>query len=186
MVPAFKLPFTFDSERLQNDLRLFMSEEWTPHFNTAYYEGDWSGIALRASKDSPIPIYPDPVAENGYDDTEFLERCSYFPKVLAEFKCELESVRLLKLSAGSQIREHKDYCLGFENGFVRIHIPIETNSSVEFFHNGQRVDMLAGEAWYLNFNLNHSVANKSEIDRVHLVIDCVLNDWLKAFFPSEN
>ncbi len=186
MVPVLKLPITFDSELLQNDLRLFSSEEWTPHFNTAYYEGDWSGIALRASKDSPIPIYPDPAAESGYEDTDLLQRCTYVPRVLEQFKCELESVRFLKLSAGSQILEHQDYCLGFENGFVRIHIPIETDPSVEFFHNGLRVDMLEGEAWYLNFNLKHRVANNSGKDRVHLVLDCILNDWLKAFFPSEN
>ncbi len=185
MIPVLKLPLKFDSELLQNDLRLFASEEWTPHFNTAYYAGDWSGIALRAAKNSLISIYPDPVAD-GYENTKFLERCSYFPKVLDEFRCELESVRLLKLAAGSVILEHQDYCLGFENGVVRVHIPVQTNREVEFFHNGQRVEMLEGEAWYLNFNLKHSVANKSEKDRVHLVIDCVLNDWLKSFFPTED
>ena len=45
--------------------------------------------------------------------------------------------------------------------------------------------MKEGEAWYLNFNLKHSVVNRSAEDRVHLVIDCVLNDWLREFFPTE-
>jgi hypothetical protein len=184
MIPVLKLPLAFDPGLLQKDLRLFGSEEWTPHFNTAYYEGDWSGIALRAAKNSLVSIYPDPAAQDGYEYTASLDRCSYIPNVLNAFKCETESVRLLKLAAGSQILEHQDYCLGFENGFVRIHIPIETDQDVHFFLNGHRVEMIAGEAWYLNFNLKHRVANNSRKDRVHLVIDCVLNDWLRSYFPA--
>jgi hypothetical protein len=33
--------------------------------------------------------------------------------------------------------------------------------------------MNEGEAWYLNFNLYHSVENNGRDERVHLVIDCV-------------
>lgn len=186
MIPVLKLPLSFDNELLRKDLLQFTAEEWTPHFNAAYYEGDWSGIALRAAKDAVISIYPDPVAENGYEETASLRRCAYIPSVLRAFQCELESVRFLKLAARSQILEHQDYCLGFENGVVRVHIPVETNDEVDFFHNGKRLEMQPGEAWYLNFNLMHSVNNRSEKDRVHLVIDCILNDWMRSFFPAED
>ena len=37
-----------------------------------------------------------------------------------------------------------------------------------------------GEAWYLNLNLRHSVVNSGPTPRVHLVIDCVVDDWLDA------
>ena len=166
---------------MKSDLRSFSSEDWTPHFNTSYYEGDWSGIALRASKDALVQLYPDPTA-GGYEDTEMLARCSYFPEVIKTFQCELESVRLLKLGAGAKIREHRDYKLGFEDGVVRIHIPVETNPQVEFYLDGELLQMNEGEAWYLNFNLPHSVSNPGATERVHLVIDCILNDWLREFF----
>jgi len=39
-----------------------------------------------------------------------------------------------------------------------------------------------GEAWYLNFDLVHRVENNGAEERVHLVIDCVVNDWLAGFF----
>jgi hypothetical protein len=39
--------------------------------------------------------------------------------------------------------------------------------------------MKEGECWYHNFNLPHRVANRGTADRVHLVLDCVLNDWLR-------
>ena len=44
--------------------------------------------------------------------------------------------------------------------------------------------MNEGEAWYLKFNLKHSVRNNGAAERVHLVVDCVANDWLRSFFPE--
>jgi hypothetical protein len=49
MIPTLRLPFQFDKEKLRRDLELFGPGDWTPHFNTGYYEGDWCGIALRAA-----------------------------------------------------------------------------------------------------------------------------------------
>lgn len=186
MISVLKLPFVFDSQRLKEDLQNFAPVDWTPHFNTQYYEGDWSGIALRAPKGATVnQLYPDPTAEDGYADTEMLARCRYIPEVLAAFRCEMESARFLRLGAGANIREHRDFRLGYEDGVVRLHIPVQTNPQVEFFLDGQSVDMKEGETWYLNFNLKHRVKNGGASDRVHLVIDCLLNDWLAAFFPSE-
>jgi aspartyl/asparaginyl beta-hydroxylase (cupin superfamily) len=180
-----KLPLAFDENRLRQDLQLFGEDDWTPHFNTQYYDGEWSGIALRAAKDAHVGLYPDPTAE-AFVDTEMLARCSYVPSVLAAFKCEIESARFLRLTAGSEIKEHRDYKLGFEDGVARLHIPIVTDQLIEFYLDGQRVDMRPGEVWYLNFNLKHRVVNRSPIDRVHLVIDLVLNDWLRSFFAVES
>jgi quercetin dioxygenase-like cupin family protein len=44
--------------------------------------------------------------------------------------------------------------------------------------------MREGESWYVNFNLPHRVLNLGETARVHLVLDCVLNDWLRSQFPA--
>ncbi len=184
MIKTHKLPLTFDAGALERDLSQFGPEEWTRHFNTQYYEGDWSGIALRAVKNGHVELYPDPVASDGYVDTAMLERCSYTRQVLAAFNCDLETARFLKLGAGSSIREHRDHKLGYEDGVVRVHIPVVTNPQVTFTLGGDIVPMLPGEAWYLNFNLPHSVTNESLHDRVHLVIDCILNDWLRELFPA--
>jgi len=181
MIPVQKLPFSFDAESLKADVQVFRAEEWTPHFNTQYYEGDWSGLALRAAADGYVALYPDPTATS-FEDTDSLRRCTYVPRVLDEFKCQLESVRFLRLGAGASIREHRDHRLSLEDGVARVHIPVVTNSQVEFFLDGQLVEMLAGEAWYLNFNLHHRVENKSSHDRVHLVIDCIVNEWFLSLF----
>jgi hypothetical protein len=77
------------------------------------------------------------------------------------------------------IKEHTDHKLGFEDGEVRVHIPVVTNPDVEFVLNNVRVDMKEGECWYHNFNLPHHIANRGQSDRIHLVVDCVVNDWLR-------
>lgn len=179
MPDAVKLPLCFDTARLQADLARMMTGEYVPHFNTAYYQGDWSAVPLRSIGGRTDHIYPDPTARNAFADTPLLARCEYIPKVLAILRCPLQAVRFLRLKAGSVIKEHCDHELGFEDGEIRLHIPVVTNPEVEFVLNEARVVMIEGECWYLNFNLPHRVANRGATDRVHLVIDCVVNDWLR-------
>lgn len=182
MISTLKLPFVFDSGKLKNDLNKFAESDWTPHFNTQYYEGDWSGIALRSTRNAKLGgLYPDPTAEE-FEDTGYLSRCDYLPEVLKTFKCELESARLLRLGAKARILEHRDYKMSFEDGVARIHIPVLTNPQVEFFLDKKPVQMSEGEVRYLNLNLPHSVINHGTNERVHLVIDCLVNDWLREFF----
>lgn len=183
MLKYIKLPLTFDPADLQADLRQVAPDEWQAHFNSRYYEGDWSGVALRALGGNAAQLYPDPTAKE-FADTPILTRCANLQQALAAFHCPLQSVRLLKVGPGSRIREHKDYNLSLEDGEIRLHVPITTNPEVEFFVDGERVGMQAGECWYINFNLPHRVANLGATTRIHLVMDCVVNDWLRALIPE--
>jgi ribosomal protein S18 acetylase RimI-like enzyme len=179
MPDAVKLPFQFEVARLQADLSCVTADEFVPHFNTAYYQGDWSAVPLRSVDGRTDQIYPDPTAKNSFADTPLLARCAYIREVLATLNCPLQAVRFLRLKAGSVIKEHRDHELGFEDGEIRLHIPVITNPEVEFVLNLVRVVMNEGECWYLNVNQPHHVANRGATDRIHLVIDCVVNDWMR-------
>ena len=175
---AAQLSLQFDAAGLQADLAKLGDGEWTAHFNTQYFTGDWSGVALRSSASAPNNIYAD--AHHGeFADTSLLQQCQHLRAVVETFQCPLRSVRLLRLTAGSIIREHRDFDLGYEAGEVRIHVPVITNPSVEFYLDNRRIVMAEGECWYLDLNLPHRVHNLGNTDRVHLVIDCQLNDWLR-------
>jgi hypothetical protein len=178
VVSRVRLPLTFDPDPLRSDLGRLGDDEWVPHFNAAIYEGDWSGIALRSVGGAPTQLYPDPMAQGGYSDTEVLRRCPGLAAAVGRFECELLAVRLLRLGPGASIGEHRDYRLGHKDGELRIHVPVTESPDVEFLLDGRRVEMRAGEAWYLDLNLPHSVANRGEQDRVNLVLDCVVNPWL--------
>jgi hypothetical protein len=184
MISNCKLPFAFDPTLLKADLQQIMPDEWVGHFNTGYYEGQWTGVALRSVGGVSTKLYPDPTATGPFADTAILDRCPTLRDVLTTFKCPLLTVRLLKLAAGSIIREHRDYNLGYEDGEIRLHIPVTTNADVEFFLDGHRIEMHEGECWYLNFNLPHRVRNRGATDRIHLVIDCLVDDWLRQLLRS--
>ncbi|MEA2715735.1 MAG: hypothetical protein QOI99_52 [Actinomycetota bacterium] len=180
MLASARLPWRFDAGLLRADVASLAAEDWVPHFNTAYYQGDWSGAALRSVGGEPGRLYPDPTAGGAFADTPLLGRCPGARAALDQLRCPLLAVRFLRLGAGSRIREHRDFNLGFEDGEVRIHVPVATDPSVEFLLDGRRVEMGEGEAWYLNLNLPHAVVNSGARPRVHLVIDCVVDDWLDA------
>jgi|SRR5687768_6230307 len=185
MIAILKLPLAFDVKALKDDVQNLAPEDWTPHFNTQYYEGDWSGVALRAASNAHVMLYPDPTAET-YVDTAALNRCPSVTAALGKFECETESVRFLRLGPGAVIRKHRDHKLSVEDGIARVHIPIKTSANVEFYLDDKRVEMNEGEAWYLNFNLYHSVKNNGGEERIHLVIDCLVNDWFRRFFVGKD
>lgn len=176
---SLRLPVSFDATLLQADLAGIFSKEFIPHFNTRYYEGDWSAVPLRSIGGRSDQIYPDPT-RNDYADTPLLARCPYVAEVVEYFRCPKMAVRFLRVRPRSVVKEHRDHMLRFEDGEVRLHIPITTNPEVRFMVAGQRVIMGPGECWYNDFTQLHSVHNDGDGDRVHLTIDCVVNDWLRA------
>ena len=175
---AAKLPLVFDPAGLQADLARLGSAEWVAHFNTGFFSGDWSGAALRSVGGKDGAIYAD-TSHGDFANTALLQQCRHLQAVIESFQCPLRSVRLLRLTAGSIIREHRDYDLGYDAGEVRLHVPVITNPQVEFYLNNRRIRMVEGECWYLDLNQPHRVQNRGMTDRVHLVIDCQLNDWLR-------
>jgi mannose-6-phosphate isomerase-like protein (cupin superfamily) len=172
------LPLRFDADGLAADARGLPEDAWERHFNADYYEGDWSGVALRSTANR-VALYPDPNDPGGFCDTPLLAACPHVRDVLATFRCLLNSVRFLRLGPGARVREHRDYGLEFSNGEARMHVPVVTGPGVEFVLAGTQVPMRAGECWYVDVNRPHSVANPGASPRVHLVVDCVVNDWLR-------
>jgi len=169
----------FDALALLAEARALPEDAWLPHFNTAYYEGDWSGIALR-SPGGRLSIYPDPNPTEPYADTPHFARCPQLHAALARLETEVSSVRFLRLGPGARIREHRDYLIGLEYGEVRVHVPLETNADVQFVLASRAWPMRAGECWYVDVTQPHSVHNAGSADRIHLVVDCAVNDWLRA------
>jgi hypothetical protein len=180
MRDRLKLPQHFDAGLLQRDLRNAEGSEWVDHFVPEHYEGTWSVLPLRAPAGARHPIqmiYSDPACTD-YVDTPLLLRCPYVRQVLAALECPLEAVRLMKLAPGSSVKLHNDHDLDAASGHVRLHIPIVTNPAVDFRLNGSRVEMREGECWYLRLSDPHEVSNRGVTDRVHLVVDAVMNPWL--------
>ncbi len=181
-----RLPFDFDRAALSRGLATVAASDWISHFVRQNYEGDWSIVPLRAPAGETHPIrmiYPNPTCRD-FVDTALLDACPYFRAVMAAIEAPLQAVRLMRLAPGSVIKEHTDYELSFEEGSARLHVPVVTNDGVDFRLNGARVVLEAGSCWYLRLSDPHSVANRGTQDRVHLVIDVLVNDWLGHVFEQ--
>lgn len=167
---------------MQRDLDLLTEEDWIPHFVEQNFDGEWSVVPLRAPAGATHPvkqIYSDPTCEN-FCDTHHLTNCGYLREIINWFECPVRAVRLMKLARGSTIHEHRDFDLDIESGTARLHIVVVTNPQVEFRLNQELVPMLAGNCYYLRLSEPHSVKNEGTSDRVHMVLDVELNDWLMS------
>jgi hypothetical protein len=181
MVSHAKIPVRVPIVDFQREVDA-LTGNWVAHFNAMHYEGEWTVLALRCPGGRPDQIIPDQIQQAEYANTELLDACPGIQSWLRQFQCPLLSVRLLNLKKNSIIKEHRDHELAFEMGEARLHIPIFTNPSVEFYLNNVLLKMGEGECWYINANLPHSVSNLGGTDRIHLVMDCVVNDWLISLF----
>jgi hypothetical protein len=122
-------------------------------------------------------IFADPTATE-WVETPFLAAMPAIRDVLSAFRCPVTIARLMRLTPGSRIKPHSDLDLSVDQGHARLHVPITTGPDVEFKLNGSRVDMEPGSVWYLRLSDTHEVVNRGERDRVHLVFDAKVNDWL--------
>lgn len=185
MIKYLQLPVSFDANRMLDELSVIEHSYWKTHYQKTQYAGDWTVLALRSIMGDPSLIHAVPASNmHQYKDTPLLEQCLYIKDVLNYLQCEKTAVRLMKLNAGSVIKKHKDAQMNFENGEARIHIPVKTNDQVEFYIEDERINMKEGECWYLNLNLEHNVNNFGSEDRIHLVVDCMVNDWMKETFAG--
>jgi hypothetical protein len=182
MIESHQFSFLFNQQKLLYDLALCQATKWPLHFNKNDFTGYWSSFALRSISGKESDILATPNAS--FQDTPTLAKCGYFREIIASFLCKKEAIRLLSLSPNSYIKEHKDADGGYEDGFFRIHIPLQTNEKVIFTVNQHVLPMQAGECWYANFNLPHFVSNTGDNERIHLVIDCLRNDWSDELFGS--
>ncbi len=178
MIRYAKLQLAFDFEATKKELLSLQDDDWKPHFNTYHYEGAWTALALRSPGGGSDNIIPDLIKDAVYADTVFMGHFLSVAAFLSQVQCPVMSVRFLNLQAGAAIKQHTDKGLAFERGEARLHMPILTNPGVEFYVEDDRIPFSEGDCWYINANLPHRVANNGATDRIHLVLDFKVNDWL--------
>lgn len=82
------------------------------------------------------------------------------------------------LLANKDIHGHYDNGLYYEV-MRRFHVPIFTNKDTWFIIEKSKVIMSEGQCWEINNAKYHSVHNKSNENRIHLVIDIIPNKIIK-------
>jgi len=167
---------------------------------TKYTKGnDWTAISLYGYGSKITDILKPGVLKSSVNIDEQLQRTSLHEatplnpvfKILENLPCKYERVRFMKLEAGKIIGKHSDKIdkdLGFDDGqIIRIHVPIRTNDDVVFslFESprakvAHEYNLKTGHYYYTDVTKPHAVRNMSEVDRIHLVVDCYANDSLRT------
>jgi hypothetical protein len=167
---------------------------------TKYTKGkDWTAISLYGYGPKVTDILKPGVLKSSVQIDEKLQWTSLKTatplqpvfKLLEKLPCEFERVRFMKLEAGKIIGKHSDKIdkqIGFDDGdIVRIHVPIRTNSNVVFslFESPRskvpyEYSLKTGHYYYTDVTKPHAVRNMSDVDRIHLVVDCYSNHTLRT------
>ena len=167
---------------------------------TKYTKGnDWTAISLYGYGPKITDILKPGVLKSSVNIDEQLQWTNLHEatplnpvfKILENLPCKYERVRFMKLEAGKVIGKHSDKIdkdLGFDDGqIIRIHVPIRTNDDVVFslFESprakvAHEYRLKTGHYYYTDVTKPHAVRNMSDIDRIHLVVDCYANDRLRT------
>lgn len=172
---ALKLPFEFDTDIIKKELAQFSTKDYQDIYNPSVeLETLWLKHFIE-----PI-LGPDNLPV--FLPNDALKKCPYLLSIFEMFQCQVETFRIHTLDPGASIQKHRDTGYSFEQGQVRLHIPVQTNDKVEILVDDEAIPMKAGECWYCNFNIEHEVRNNSNKPRVHIILDCIVNDWLAHVF----
>jgi hypothetical protein len=194
--PCFRLPGLFDVERLQADLAVLEQRPWPPERpfimrtpflarTMTYHDGKWRGLALRAQGGDPERTDPGGPGLDAFADTELMALAPAIKEVVDSLDCEKRSVRLLLLPPDAEVHPHTDPYHGFKYGQLRLHVPIRTHPDVRMRFGDEVFHWPAGELWYADFGRPHAVENRSQVTRVHLVIDALVTPALLRLFPDD-
>ncbi|MGF1774226.1 aspartyl/asparaginyl beta-hydroxylase domain-containing protein [Vibrio wakamikoensis] len=178
-----RLPFGVDNTELKRECEKLPAEGWSAHVNQNAYHGCWDVMPLRVAAqhvDSHKVLQCFAIEQaDVWVDLPRLENLPLIASVLKWIDTPLQSVRLMRLHSKSIILPHRDAGLCHEYGAARLHLPIKGAEQVKFLVDGHQVPMEAGQLWYVNANEIHQVENFGSVERIHLVIDCEVNDWLR-------
>jgi hypothetical protein len=87
----------------------------------------------------------------------------------------LGRIFLVNLLPGGTVGNHKDIGQYFQS-YQRFHVPLVTNTNVVFTGDGTESHMEAGKLWQLNNRNVHGVLNRSELPRIHIIVDIETDD----------
>ena len=167
--PLLKLPIRFDAETLAKEVNALPPSAWMPHPQN--FDGN-TAVPLVSPGGTVNDDWWGPMAP-----TDARERCDYIKEVMAELNATWGRSRLMGLEPGAVVPEHVDVHYYWRT-HLRIHIPVITNPQVGFTCKDETLHLKAGECWILDSFYRHSVDNRGDATRVHLVLDTVGSDAL--------
>ncbi len=159
---TLQLDICSDFQRLKAEalVRVAKCEKIKAGFDTEKHVG-WTNTSVYSRQDN---------ANNFYELSEYINRLGI----------DVVTARFMILEPGGIIQRHTDSFL--ENEIARLHLPIQTNPNAKLYINHTDASWPEGELWYGDFRLPHWGENNGDTERIHLVIDAIVDDSLRRIF----
>jgi len=122
---------------------------------------------LMSNKEEPVITYPE------WEEWKVLLEplmIQALKKITTDNNGVIIKAMLTMVPAGCSIAPHVDMHWSFDTAH-RVHLPIITNDLVDFNIEGKIYHLKEGTFYEINNKLKHSVTNRSDKDRVHLIFD---------------
>jgi hypothetical protein len=136
-------------------------------------------VALR-SRSSAVDDLDARGAVQEFRDTPLLAQSPHLKAVVDAFAFEKKSVRLVRIHAGSRLREFRAADVGLTHGDLATHIPVAASGAVELIVADRSLAIREGDAWHIALGQLYRMANRGPADCIFLVMDGVANDWAVA------
>lgn len=168
--------FKIDSDKMKSEL--IAAEKHHPFVSKAIKT--WKSIPLRSFEGKEGKVGNEGGGKNNspnpdkFQDTSVMSVCPYIKEILNSLNVPILKARLMRLEPNNLLPEHLDHFQ--DDRIYRLHIPIVTHENVLFFVENEPKHLPEGTLWYVNVRRFHKVLNKSNIIRVHLVIDVWITD----------
>ncbi len=138
------------------------------------YKTSWKGVTFRL---------------NGKNDEKLIEQFPAIREIFDYFQCPVNTVAFYRAEPGLRLHSHIDMSghLGF--GRLRFHIPVKTNPKAVTIMGagaGKPFHLAEGEMWALDTSHLHAVENNGNSERVHLMVEVEVNDWIWSMLPKRN
>lgn len=146
--------------------------DWTAEYSDYQSGGWWTASLLNESGDPGDVVIRDCQPR----PTRLLERLPHVQRLLDGVSLTIMWARLARLSPNSFLWEHRDYGDLNQVDRCRLHIPLSTCDSAFMIIGGQRVHLAAGNVWRLTPTIPHGACNLYGPDRIHVIIDCYVDD----------
>jgi len=172
---------------------------WIDHYSSYNKRQSWHAVALRSFGGDPAFIEKPAEMSRRYQqehperlsweiaDTPLLDSLPGARALLGSLGCGIERARLMRLTTGGELSRHADITdrsAGTRLGAIaRLHLPLITHESVRFTtwsidDQPTTLHMAPGSWWYLDVRKPHMAENPSGFDRIHLVVDCIVDQAL--------
>jgi hypothetical protein len=158
-----------------------LDEQWTSVYSD-YHTGGWQTLSLLNSTSKPT----DTVIEDCKPvETSLLKKMPGTRALLHRLGFEYMWARLARLEPNAFMHEHRDYQELKDARRLRLHIPVITNPFSSIIIDSTRIHLALGHIWKLNPIHRHAAGNFGKEARIHIILDCYVDETLDAFVSGE-